>query len=142
MRAPEMSILQGAAAGAPSPDVPPEYLQALQALHGLLSIDDSLIDWILSASPSGPNPDDQRQKMQQVLAAKSDVEKALNTLVAYRLKLAATALTADAATLQRIADGMASADRSIATVQSILDYAGQAVTIASSVIAKVALIPV
>jgi hypothetical protein len=114
----------------------------MDIFQSLLSIDDSLIDWILTASPSGPDPDQQRQKMQQVLAAKSDVEKALNTLVAYRMKLAASALAGDAATLQTIADGMAAADRSIATVQSILDYAGQAVSIASSVIAKVALIPV
>jgi hypothetical protein len=109
----------------------------MDIFRSLLSIDDSLIDWILRASPSDPDDDDERRQMQQVLAAKSDVEKALNTLVAYRLRLAASALADDAQTLTRLADGLASVDRDIATVQTVLDYAGQAVSIASTVITRV-----
>ncbi len=111
----------------------------MDIFQSLLNIDDSLIDWILRATPSDPNDPSERQAMQEVLASRSDVEKALNTLVAFRLKLAAAALADDTQTLEAVAKSMSNVGRDISTAQTILDLAGQAVSIAAQVIAAVTL---
>lgn len=102
--------------------------------ESLLAIDDALIDWILAASPDN---EEQTAQMKQVLGARSDVEKALNTLVAYRMKLTAAALAQDAAKLREIADGIAKVDRKISAATSILGFAGEAVAISTDIIKAV-----
>jgi len=102
--------------------------------QSLLDIDDALIDWVLCASP---DDDDDRAQMRQVLGARSDVEKALNTLVAHRMKLASRDLADDAVELRKVADDLAKVDQDIAAVANVLGLAGQAVDIAAKVIATV-----
>jgi hypothetical protein len=101
----------------------------------LLSIDKSLVAWIIHTSPADADDGQQEQSMQLVLVARGDVEQSLNSLIAYRLRLAAAELAADAKTLQGIATKLDAIDAAIAEVQTVLALAGQAVQIADKAVA-------
>jgi hypothetical protein len=110
----------------------------MDMFDSLLAIDKSLIAWIIQTSPADPNDTSQQQAMERVLAARGDVERALNTLIAYRLKLSAASLTADTATLNAIAHQMSAIDQDIAKAEAVVNLVGQAVQIAAKAIAFLA----
>jgi hypothetical protein len=110
----------------------------MDMFDSLLSIDKSLVSWIIQTSPENPNDTSEEQSMQQVLAERGDVEKALNGLIAFRLKLAAAALVNDTQTMNQLADQMSKVDKDIANVQTVVTIASQAVAIAVKTITALA----
>ncbi len=107
----------------------------MDMFDSLLSIDKSLVSWIIQTSPDNPDDTSQEQSMQQVLAERGDVQNALNSLIAFRLKLAAAAFVNDTQTMNQLADQMTKVDKNIANVQTVVTIASQAVTIAVKTIA-------
>jgi len=100
----------------------------------LLSLDDSIIDWLMHASPK---TDDDRTRMLNVLAIRTDLEAKLNQLVAFRLKLAVANLPAETARLTEATATMNSIGKTIDTVQHVLTIAGTAVEVAAKALTVV-----
>jgi hypothetical protein len=107
----------------------------MDMFDGLLDIDKTLVSWIIQTSPSDPDDTAQEQAMQQVLASRGDVEKALNALIAYRLQLAAAKFADDTKRMGTIAAQLDKVDVIITEVETVITLAGQAVQIATKTIA-------
>ncbi len=101
----------------------------------LLDLDDDLVEWVLHASPTSTA---ESAQMKQVLSLRGDVEDALNALVAYRMKLAASGLSPEAARLTALSTAMKQLAKKIDTVQQVLTIAGEVVQIAAKAVAFVA----
>lgn len=97
----------------------------------LLDVDDELVDWVLHASPTNAA---ESAQMKQVLSLRGDVEDALNALVAYRMKLAASGLSPEATRLTALSGAMRQLAKRIDTVQQVLTIAGEVVQIASKAV--------
>ena len=98
----------------------------------LLNFDDMLVDWILHTTPAD---DAGRGAMRRVLAIRGEIEDDLNELIAFRLKLSASALPAEAARLTALATTMQATERQIESAEKVISTAGEVVTIAAKVLA-------
>jgi len=101
----------------------------------LLQIDSDLTDWMIHASPT---TDGQHTAMRRVFALRADLEQHLNTLVAYRLQIAAADFSGEASDLNAAAARIKQVDKTIDTVQEVLSVADTTVSIADKILAVVA----
>ena len=84
----------------------------------LLQIDSNLTDWLVNAAAT---TDEERAAMTKVLALRADLDQKLNALVAYRLQMAVAQLQKESADLYAAAAVMKSVEKSINSVQSVLN---------------------
>lgn len=101
----------------------------------LLEADDGLVDWILSAHPTN---DAEKARMRDVLAIRTQLDRAINELVAHRLELAAAALADDAKALDDATKKLAAVARTIATVEDVVRIGGTVLDITGKALAFVA----
>jgi hypothetical protein len=101
----------------------------------LMQLESSLLDWIIEAHPTS---DADKLQMKRVYALRTDLDQTINSLVAYRLKLAVVDLSAETKDLEAAADKIASVDKNISRVQDVLNIAGTAATVAAKVLSVVA----
>lgn len=100
----------------------------------LLEIDNSLVEWLIHASPRSA---EESRSMIEVLALREDLSGALNRLVSVRLKLSVARLSQDAARLAAVSAEMKKVVRTIDSVEQVISIAGTVVEIATKVVTTV-----
>jgi DNA anti-recombination protein RmuC len=101
----------------------------------LLTLDDALLDWLMHASP---RTEDDRAQMLKIFAMRTQLDAAINNLVARRLQLAVANLPAQTAQLETAVQSMKQTSKSIDDLQKVLTIVGAVVQVAAQLVALVA----
>jgi hypothetical protein len=107
---------------------------ALDPFDTLVAFKSDLLDW---ARQSAPRSDDERQRVQQVLALRDQLGEQLNALVGLDLETALAGLPGDAALLEKATETINSVQKNIASVQQVLDSAGTVVSVVAKLVTVV-----
>jgi hypothetical protein len=97
-------------------------------LETLLELDNALVDFLISASPTN---EQEREDMKRLFALRGDLGMALNGLIAQRLRLALANIPEEVARLDAAAAAMRQVAHRIGSVQQVLSIAATAVDVAA-----------
>jgi hypothetical protein len=109
--------------------VPADLLDTLKAFEC------DLAEWLLYASPV---TDEDRERVRQVRALRTELDHEINRIVAVRMKLATADLKAHAARLSLVTVQLQATASSLGTPRDILHAAGEVVSIAHDIVVAIA----
>lgn len=107
----------------------------MDAINALLNAERDLMNWIFDASPTN---DDERADMTRALALRDELHRLNNELVLQRLQVASLGLAGKSAELAALTARIRAESSTIASAKNIVHLAGEAVTIAASIVAMLA----
>lgn len=102
----------------------------MDVLGLLMSLDDELVDWMLCA---GNTPED-RARLREITEQRARLERAINHLVAHRVKLAVLSIPDEMALLEQVNSRLRSAARRMDQAEQVMRLVGTAVDVASRVV--------
>lgn len=104
----------------------------MDPINALLDAERDLMNWIFDTCPSN---DEERADMTRALALRDELHRFNNQLVLRRLEVASLVLADQAAALTALTERIRSESKTIGSAKSVIDIAGEVVSVAASIVA-------
>lgn len=106
----------------------------MQILDSLLEADDALADWIVRVHPT---TEDEVQQMREILKLRTQLDRTINELVAYKFKLSAQRIAAEFQAVAHATEQLKAVTRHIDQVQQVISLGGTVLGLAGKVLSYV-----
>jgi hypothetical protein len=107
----------------------------MELINLLLAIDDELVEWIIGSSGTS---DAERAQMREVLLLRGKLDRAINRLMARRLKLAAANIAQAGQRLAKLNEEMKQTAKNVARAEHVIGIVGKVLEVVAQVITALA----